>query len=297
MPASFREWTEILARIRFGTVAVSGKTYRGAVIKAVAGRLACYADSDGTRVRPGIVRLAVDLEITYRTARDVVAYLRRIGLLELARSGGRVRADEFRLSLPVDLLDRDDLEVWSPARQRREIESAQEAHRGSRKPPGGGGVHAPVDSAIKPGSTAVHAPVDSAIPDSAPSVHAPTDSAIAPEATPIAESRGTPKNRIAESRGTPLLSPGGHPTDQDRNTTTTDQCDGDVTGTVTTPVATGPPNPDSSPLPNRCRHGLPGGRRSDGKPTCALCRVGAPATNPPPEHLAPVIQLDPRRTA
>jgi hypothetical protein len=286
MPANFRDWVEILARIRFGKVTIAGKTYRGAIVKAIAGRLACYADHDGTRVRPGIVRLAVDEEVTYRTARDVVAYLRQIGLLHLVRSGGRLRADEFRLSLPVDLLERDDLEVWSPTRQRREIELAQEAHRGGRKPPGGGGVHAPTDSLIA---------------DEPASVHAPEDSAIGPETASIAESVGTTKNAIAESVGTPLLSPEGHPTDQDRYTTTTDHSGEDVSATVTTPGPRRPATkPDSSPRPQRCDHGLPGGLRADGKPTCALCRVAENRSHPPPPrpgHLADVIPLEPRRTA
>jgi hypothetical protein len=289
MPANFRDWVEILARIRFGKVTIAGKTYRGAIVKAIAGRLACYADHDGTRVRPGIVRLAIDEEVTYRTARDIVAYLRQIGLLHLVRAGGRLRADEFRLSLPVDLLERDDLEVWSPTRQRREIELAQDAHRGGRKPPGGGGVHAPTDSAIPDG---VHAPEDSLIADEPAPVHAPTDSAISPEPASIAESVGTAKNAIAESVGTPLLSPEGHPTDQDRYTTTTDHSGEDASATVTTPGPRRPAtNPDSPPLPKRCDHGLPGGRRGDGQLACPICRRLERTSTPAGEHLAPVIQL------
>jgi hypothetical protein len=274
MPANFRDWVEILARIRFGKVTIAGKTYRGAIVKAIAGRLACYADHDGTRVRPGIVRLAIDEEVTYRTARDIVAYLRQIGLLHLVRAGGRLRADEFRLSLPVDLLERDDLEVWSPTRQRREIEIAQDAHRGGRKPPGGGGVHAPTDSAIPDG------------------VHAPEDSLIDPEPPPIAESVGTAKNAIAESVGTPLLSPEGHPTDQDRYTTTTDHSGEDASATVTIPGAPGPAtNPEPPPRPKRCEHGLEAGRRGDGQPACPICRALNRTGAAPSEHLAPVIQL------
>jgi hypothetical protein len=289
MPANFRDWVEILARIRFGKVTIAGKTYRGAIVKAIAGRLACYADHDGTRVRPGIVRLAIDEEVTYRTARDVVAYLRQIGLLHLVRAGGRLRADEFRLSLPVDLLERDDLEVWSPTRQRREIELAQSAHRGGRKPPGGGGVHAPTDSAIPDG---VHAPEDSLIEDKPTSVHAPEDSAIDPEPPPIAESVGTAKNAIAESVGTLLLSPEGHPTDQDRYTTTTDHYREDVSATVTTPGAPRPAtNPQPSPRPQRCEHGLEAGRRHDGRPACPICRALNRTAAPADERLAPVIQL------
>ena len=44
MPATVREWTDILARVRFGKVKVAGKTLTGATIKGVAARLASYAD-------------------------------------------------------------------------------------------------------------------------------------------------------------------------------------------------------------------------------------------------------------
>ncbi|WP_317794075.1 hypothetical protein [Actinoplanes sichuanensis] len=85
IPVTVREWTDILARIRFGTVTIAGKTYSAARIKLVAHRLATYADHDGTRIHPGIARLAVDLEIEYRTVRDTLTLLRRLGLLQLVR--------------------------------------------------------------------------------------------------------------------------------------------------------------------------------------------------------------------
>ncbi|WIM97828.1 hypothetical protein ACTOB_001382 [Actinoplanes oblitus] len=111
---------------------IAGKSYTALRIKAVAERVASFADADGTRVRPGIARIAVDLETDYRTVRDVLSYLRRLGLVKVVRAGGGTKATEYRLTLPVDLLDRDDIEVWSPAKQALEIRRAQERHRGRR---------------------------------------------------------------------------------------------------------------------------------------------------------------------
>src|SRR6185436_8355289 len=58
--------------------------------------------------------------------------------LKVVRAGGGTNATEYQLTLPVDLLERDDLEVWSPAKQAVEIERVRSAHRGGpRKPPRG----------------------------------------------------------------------------------------------------------------------------------------------------------------
>lgn len=127
--ASVREWTDILVRIRFGTVKYAGRNVTGARIKAVAGRLADYADSNGSRVRPGLSRLAVDLEMDYRTVKASVAILRGLGLLKLVRSGRKAgHADEYRLAIPVDLLEH--VEVWSPAKQTLEVDRVRDANRG-----------------------------------------------------------------------------------------------------------------------------------------------------------------------
>lgn len=130
--ATVREWTDICARARFGTVQVAGKKVTAASIKAVAGRLAAYADSDGTRVRPGIARVAVDLELSYDVVKRAVRHLTQLGLLRLVRSGARAgHADEYRLAIPVDLLER--LEVWTPAQHRLEVERVREQTRGRRR--------------------------------------------------------------------------------------------------------------------------------------------------------------------
>lgn len=288
MPASVREWTDILARIRFGKVKAAGKTITGASIKAVAGRLASYADGNGRRVRPGVARVALDLEVDMRTVKTAMAHLRKIGLLQLVRAGGRRGADEYRLTLPVDLLDRDDLTVWSPTEQRAEIERLSDANRGTfrtppRDPDGGGsrGPQAPEKEPVSQGPQA---------PDKGPDV------------TPISGASGASNEAIMGACGSVYEGPQAPATHQDLDTTTTHHPDEDLRTAVTLPGANGPAtNPDSPPTPKRCPHGLKPTRRQDGRPSCALCRVAEsrPAVyRPPPggEHdLADVIPLDTRR--
>lgn len=67
-----------------------------------------YADLDGTRVHPGRARLAADCEVTIRTAQRYLAWARGNGLITLVAPGNRRRgeADEYRLTLPADLMTR-----------------------------------------------------------------------------------------------------------------------------------------------------------------------------------------------
>lgn len=290
MPATVREWTDILARIRFGKVPVGRRNLAGSSIKLVAARLADYADSNGTRVRPGLARLALDVEVDYRTAKAAVAYLRTVGLLALMRPGGRNGTDEFRLTLPVDLLDRDDLQVWSPTRQRLEVERLSDSHRRLPRTPkrgpdddGSQGRRAPVN---EPASQGQDAPVKR-------SDSAHLTGACGPSSDPITGACG----HVSQGQGAPA-------TDQDLNTTTTDHPDEALRTAVT---LSREPSPATEPEPSsakskRCPHGLTPARRSDGRPACALCRVAEdrPATQHPPpagEHLAIVIQLPTREAS
>ena len=130
--ATVRDWTDLVARIRFGVVRRGRKTVSGATIKAVAGRLSTYADPDGSRVFPGLARLAVDLEMSYDTVKMAVSALSRVGLLRLVKAGvRRGHADEYHLAIPTDLLDRDDVECVS-GRHALEVERIREATRGRR---------------------------------------------------------------------------------------------------------------------------------------------------------------------
>lgn len=149
-PISPYEWVEIVSRMRLGNVTVrppskpGGRalTIAGRMVKMIAFRLAFYADSDGSNVRPGPARLAVVCEVDYKSVKSAYAVLRSLGLLTqtaYARGplGARRRsADEYRLSLPIDLLDR--VQVLSPLEMDREIERVREAGRGKPTPEVGG---------------------------------------------------------------------------------------------------------------------------------------------------------------
>jgi hypothetical protein len=289
MPATVREWTDILARIRFGKVKVAGKTLSGATIKGVAARLASYADGNGTRVRPGVARLAVDLEMDYQTARRAVSLLRGLGLIDLVRSGGRRGADEFRLTLPVDLLDRDDLVVWSPIEQRAEIDRAQQAYRkpsdAPRGGPGGGQSLVPEGPHKGAASLVPQGPVQEVPPD------------------PITGPSGTGYSPLTGPSGTASLVPQGRTTHQDLDTTTTHHPDQDLRTDVTGPrEPEADTNPDPPLRPKKCPDGLSAATRPDGKPECPICRRRAsrPAIavpEPSDEHMATVIQLRTREVS
>src|SRR5216117_2257202 len=98
-----RDWTDILARVRFGTLPTRARKGRSAgVIKAVAHGLARYANyHDGRRVFPGLVRLALELEWDYDTVKDCVGVLRKLGLLRLTRRAtGPGDTSRYELAIP-----------------------------------------------------------------------------------------------------------------------------------------------------------------------------------------------------
>ncbi|WP_427422683.1 hypothetical protein [Lysinibacillus fusiformis] len=119
--ATWRAWTNLLGRVRFGKQKVNGKTVSAFTIKAIAGRLATYADHrDGTRIRPGVARIAVDLETSYTTVRNAITVLERVGLIRLVTPGNKNRPAVYRLVIGEELIDQ--IEVWTPPRYVLEIE-------------------------------------------------------------------------------------------------------------------------------------------------------------------------------
>jgi hypothetical protein len=90
------QWLSAVRRARLGRTTT-----------AVAVMLSTWANPDGTRVRPGLARLAVSCEITYNVAQTSTATLRALGLIRMTyKATGRHGADEYRLTLPPDLADR-----------------------------------------------------------------------------------------------------------------------------------------------------------------------------------------------
>lgn len=84
--------------------------------------LGTFADGDGGDVRPGAARIAMDCGAGYSTVRRHLATLRRLGLIELVKRGNRKKGwvDLYRLAIPVDLLERLELEgidLPDPGRQ------------------------------------------------------------------------------------------------------------------------------------------------------------------------------------
>lgn len=293
-PATVRDWTDVLRRVRFGaTVRVPGASrgVRGATVRAVALMLATFADSDGSRAFPGTARLSVACELDYRTTKRCVAILRHFGLITAVRVARRARrADEYQLTLPVDLLER--LEVMTPAAVEAAIAKIRRDNRSDRPDPdpyrGAGGTPVPDDSRVP-----------EAPQEDAPGVpEAPVE-----QATPD-RSRGASRTHDDRSRGASRTVLGVRvcpPTHHDLATTPTYHSERDlrtelkVVGTAASEDQISPSEkdePDPPPLPEKCPHGLSSRLRPDGSPSCALCRVGAP----PAEHTTNVVPL-PRRVA
>ncbi|WP_404314357.1 helix-turn-helix domain-containing protein [Prescottella equi] len=69
--------------------------------------LATYADPDGSRIRPGTERLARVMGVSVPTVKRSLAVLRSGGFIVRAKQGNRWanQADEYRLTLPVELLE------------------------------------------------------------------------------------------------------------------------------------------------------------------------------------------------
>lgn len=76
-------------------------------VKFLALMLATYADPDGTRVHPGVKRLARVMDVSEPTVKRSMAVLRSLGLVVLVKQGNRWanQADEYRLTVPMDLLE------------------------------------------------------------------------------------------------------------------------------------------------------------------------------------------------
>ena len=104
-PAGRFEWERIICRARLG-----------ATVQHVALLLAVHADGSGENVRPGIRRLAAIAGYDVRTIKRVIVKLRDLGLIErvyeASRSGRKGMADEYRLTIPDDLLEH--VELISP---------------------------------------------------------------------------------------------------------------------------------------------------------------------------------------
>jgi hypothetical protein len=280
------EWEQIINRARFsGFIQGNGKGTRGGVsgaaFKAVALVWATHADPDGTNIWPGDATVAVEAEVGLKVAQAVKRAMVEIGLTEKVRSRSRRqhRGDEYRLTLPTDLLDR--VEVLTPAALKVAAITEYEKRRGKR-----GGSTGPLTGPV--GEQFVGDPVDP--PHAEP-------------AETCGGSDGTTDDGCGGSDGTSVGGPLDRDTTQDRASYGPTPSGDEARTALTGPRAPEAEEPDSvdeveerSPRPRGCpSHGraFAAGTRPDGQPACPLCRRGAP---PAREGLADVIPFG-RRSA
>lgn len=231
-PRPFRyEWDGTVRRLKLPPL-----------VKLVAAYSSQYADNAGRHIRPGVERLALETQTSPATVKRCLKRLRDLGLLELVRSGSsqgrRAKANEYRLVIPADLLERVELvtdvypdepeqgsEVSRDPGRKQPSEATEQGSPGEPCSTGTGLTGEP-----EQGSQVIpHQPVTTPAVTNTPI----TGSLPAPPLTPRA-----------------------------REAATNSDSDEGV----------------SRALPARCEHGLSSRLRGDGKPSCALCRRGTLAT-------------------
>lgn len=258
--------------------------------KFLALMMATWADLDGTRVRPGtrwLMNATGDSERTVR--RHITLLTKQWGLIELvSRGGGRGgqgRASEWRLTIPVDLLERHTL-----------------------LGPDGGPDDRPDSPATCVTAQWEVSPATQVTGDCGQPLSTIVDNSDSPATQMAGES--PVDNSIDRPSGVTSERLTGHPASIDRPprwpTTTYDQTTKETT-TGSPPNATTdrahdvvdnsippqrptldellplarPPKPSPGP---KCTHGLDAGRHDDGRPRCPLCRRDAVLASLP--HLA-----------
>lgn len=106
--------------------------------KAAAMIIASYADSSGRSIYCGISRLALDLEVSYSTAKRYLKWLRDVQLIERVRKGNarRGQSDQYRLIFGPDLIEH--IELPDPAEYeslRWDVRDQQKAYQRTRRDP------------------------------------------------------------------------------------------------------------------------------------------------------------------
>ncbi|MGC5009776.1 hypothetical protein ACLQ2R_03320 [Streptosporangium sp. DT93] len=195
-PKIFWDWIRLIRRIELGfNPSPTGdpkKRISTTTVQHVAMTAATYANPDGTRIRPGIPRLARVCRLDTTVVGNCLRRLRDLGLLlrVFAGSGaGRnARADEYRMAIPeglherVAMLDPDEGELVvpegveaPPARKPRAKNKPAEA-AGS---PGAAPADQPVDNPSSPGA----APADPGLSEKEHPVLHPGTPGAAPSIT------------------------------------------------------------------------------------------------------------------
>jgi hypothetical protein len=242
-------------------------------VKYVGFVMATYADPNGTRIRPGAAELAAAVGDGESTLRRRVSFLRKAGLIvQTSRGGGRNgagRATEYRLTLPLDLLEQFEIRPVSAPRI---------------------AVVSPVSPLTLVSAQDEDSPLTQGERSNGPS---PVDNSESPLAQESAQT-GAPQdfdrsnNGVSETLTARFSALTAHPwvsnyrpQDLPPRPTTAETPD------VTTDRASDADNQIDDlpaavePWPAKCPHGAPNHRRPDGTPRCVLCRRNLPATPEP----------------
>lgn len=292
------QWNALIRRARIG------RDYKAAALT-----MSSYADPDGTGIRLSVARFAVDLEVSYSTARRYLRWLQKVGLLEMTRVGSRRMgtASEYRLILGPDVLE--ELNVLTPTQQKALADEMREANRSGVR----GRAARSKDSVQR--SSKASAEIATEVRPEAPDLRSPEQAQMTEFSAQMDVDQRSPW-----MTHTPFRT---HLSEEDRPSRADDE---DLGTAVTGPrESREEPKPHPSLRPKKCPdHNLGGGLRPDGLPECPLCRVDLrrpprpPEPDPPPpsrpprcehglaadrcgtclaEHIAPVIDLSTRRTA
>ena len=109
LPVGRFEWERLVRRVRIPADVDGVKIPKPSVMRTVALTLASYANADGSRVRPGLPRLAAVTQLSKSSVSRAVTALRSLGLVERvvcgSANGRRGWSDEYRLTVPADLLE------------------------------------------------------------------------------------------------------------------------------------------------------------------------------------------------
>lgn len=184
-------WVRIVRRAELG-FGVGKKRVGSDTVQHVALIAVTYGNPDGTRIRPSVARLARVCRKDEKTVRLCLARLREVGLLvrvfEGSSAGRSAKADEYRLAIPADLMDRiamlDPDErtlvvpegVEPPAAKRARADKSPSSALGS---PGAAPADKPVDKSSSPGA----APADPELLDGNHRVLPPGTPGAAPKNT------------------------------------------------------------------------------------------------------------------
>lgn len=249
-PVGRYEWEAIIRRLN-----LSMKTSYVALV------MATYADPDGTRIRPTAPELAAAARMGESTVARYVRELRNAGLIVKTRRGGgrngTGRPNEYRLTVPLDLLEKFEIRPLGPARI-RVVPTVSPLTQGEQS-----NEDSPLTQDERPkGPSPVDNPVDKG----------DSPLTLVSAQTPTADEIDRSKNTVTETLTAQSDALTAHPwvsnyRPQDLPPKPT-----------TTPDPTQPPTAreptDDNPIelrPAKCQHGLPAHIR-DNRPTCPLCR-------------------------